>query len=458
MLTMHFYWHEWSDIISSCQAADVSTAGNKENIQQRRRSNDYGGNVPEDRGVYNRDHAQMSNEYGKPDFNQNQDDAYYDEVNYARQDRPPPQYPSGTRFDQGYKMRPPGGPQEAFPGNKKENERSGFEGSDVSHDTSRGDLTKKDSTKALGVVKTDGQANDRMDSSSSHYPQDQGEARRFVKGNEAEQENEKQADLTANKDRVESRDMEQPRQYSYEDTMSASARDDYWERDRYGQEGSERRAQFYDRGADWYRKQERGADYDNSSFQHDQGEDVRRRDEQQYGIGTDYPEMRDNFARMPMKDVYDRPPMRDDPGRYPHGIERDHEDYLPRDYSVEPPFRDEHPRVGEWRGRSHRPVSPPRRESFREQLEFEKRYRDWERQHFPIDDPTREWEYELRRRELLGASVAAANRPVPDYPPREYDPYEREPGWFNESYGIICHQIYLQTFSINLVMFPVLFL
>ena len=76
-----------------------------------------------------------------------------------------------------------------------------------------------------------------------------------------------------------------------------------------------------------------------------------------------------------------------------------------------------------------RGTSPPRRESFREQLVFEKRYRNWEKDNFPIDDPTREWEYELRRRQLLGREDAERLRKLESqqrtgrdpqgYPPRD---------------------------------------
>ena len=113
---------------------------------------------------------------------------------------------------------------------------------------------------------------------------------------------------------------------------------------------------------------------------------------------------RDEYDRLPPRDNYDRLPPRDERDRFPPRDDRYGEESgrLPRrDSAAWPHMREEIGRLSPRRG-MHRSISPPRRESFREQLEFDRRYRDWEKQHFPVDDPTREWEYEMRRRELLG--------------------------------------------------------
>ena len=132
----------------------------------------------------------------------------------------------------------------------------------------------------------------------------------------------------------------------------------------------------------------------------------------------DRPAFRDDYGRPPLKDDPERLPLRDEPYRYPPGDEASR--YGPRQDDLR--TRDERSRYPRDYARG---VSPPRWETFHDQFEFERRYRDWEKQHFPIDDPTREWEYELRRRELLGATIPPPRLPERDYPPRDYYPYGR---------------------------------
>lgn len=203
----------------------------------------------------------------------------------------------------------------------------------------------------------------------------------------------------------------------YNKALPGSGRDDYWESGRPRQEGQyteERYGQLKsERGNEWSQTRDLHMNYAGAAFR-----------EEEY-VSSEYPRMSHSMTRAPIREALDRGPIRGDPGR--SSVEPDPlraaERGLPsRDYPERALLREEPSRLGE----SNRPASPPRQESFREQLEFEKRYRDWERQHFPIDDPTREWEYELRRRELLGESLAPPNRTVSDGPTRNVHSYERE--------------------------------
>ena len=207
----------------------------------------------------------------------------------------------------------------------------------------------------------------------------------------------------------------------HHDGMRPPERDEYWQRDRYPQEGrypDDRSNQFDNRYNEWDRPQDRNRSYGNQGYPPEIG---RRQEVEGYLGGSGFPRapMRDEFGRLPVRDELERPPLRDEPSRYP--LNSDQRDYPPRDYSARPPLRNDESRFEEL----GRPASPPRRESFREQIKFERRYRDWDREHFPIDDPTREWEFELRRRELLGAIPPAAGY-AGGNPPRDYAPYERE--------------------------------
>ena len=249
---------------------------------------------------------------------------------------------------------------------------------------------------------------------------------------------EKQPEVTpsVNRDQLESKDYIEgaPRRPSvYDQGISEPDRVGYW--DRYPveeQHPDNHHDQDYNRESEWTYMQSQSRDDADQNYQDGRmlaaDEDYDRR--------SPYHKVsaRDEWGRLPGRDDITRPITRDDYGRYPRGEDAsryDDREYHLRDYPARAALRDRPPSLGE----SQRPVSPPRRESFREQVQFERRYRDWERQHFPIDDPTREWEFELRRRELLGSSKAAAVSA--GYrnadPPRDYPPYERE-GKHNDSY------------------------
>ena len=212
----------------------------------------------------------------------------------------------------------------------------------------------------------------------------------------------------------------------YDSRIPEPDRGSYW--NRYQAEEQHADDQYYSGENEWHRMHDQSGRYGDQVYQ----------DKGIFGAGEDYDRRsayhrtpsRDEWRRQPMRGEIGRPFARGDVERYPPGGDPprfDERDFYSRDYPARAPFRDE---LNQFR-ELNRPASPPRRESFREQIEFEKRYRDWERQHFPIDDPTREWEYELRRRELLGASQAAADAaasagyeltdPQRDYPPYEMD-------------------------------------
>ena len=87
------------------------------------------------------------------------------------------------------------------------------------------------------------------------------------------------------------------------------------------------------------------------------------------------------------RDRRDEPPVRPGDRRDPPNRNRS----PPREYERRQGDYDYRPRSPEDRARR-----VPRFD------DFEERYRNWEKEQFPVSDPTREWEYEMRRRELLG--------------------------------------------------------
>eukprot|EP00795_Rhopilema_esculentum_P013585 gene13585-4478_t len=209
-----------------------------------------------------------------------------------------------------------------------------------------------------------------------------------------------------NEERLEPNNREEDRGSNVEDTRGQSFHQYQGDRSQYRE-----RMGPQDEERDWQRAgrerplDERYEDYDGG---------VGSRTFEDY----DRPAFKDDYCRPPLKDDPERLPLRDEPYRYPPGEEASR--YGPRqDDSRMRDERSRYPRV------YARGVSPPRWESFHDQFEFERRYRDWEKQHFPIDDPTREWEYELRRRELLGATIPPPRLHERDYPPRDYYPYGR---------------------------------
>ena len=430
-----------------------------EGLQQRGLPDDYRSGTETRGNLFNRDrnllsqgsghpaqkrdpsyHDRRGNEYSKDiheDYyrrGENYEDQYYQGYDMSS-DRPFPHYPSESRLGEGrrgsiQRNAPPG-----FHNEKNINDGRYVDYADATVNEKNIDAPTQSNRKILsgegakelkntekkgsteGAINTNAQVIDR-------------EKGQNIQRDELKLPFENQPEVTSsvNRDQREGKGYteEAPRHPSvYDERVSEPNRGGYWGRypvDK--QHPDDYPDQYYDRESDWAHMQARSRDYEDQNYQDRR---MQATDEDYDGRSGYYRDSaRDEWERLPARDDFARPLSRDDSGRYARGGDvprHDDRDHL-RDYPARAAFRDRPPSFGEL----HRPVSPPRRESFREQVKFERRYRDWERQHFPIDDPTREWEFELRRRELLGASqtppVSAGYRSAD--PPRDYPPYERE--------------------------------
>ena len=396
-----------------------------EGLQQRERLGEYGSGPENKNNPFSRDQSTLPqggkypterrdyhSERGK-DFSQDipdKNDHFYKDFgstynqNYGQsRDRPPPRGLPGARFDQKVEesalQDTSSGFQDSKSGNESRLAGGNTDGkSKAVNESNKNILEGKGMLESNYVEKKGEPKEGSMAANSKRIQRGQGEG--ISQGQPkpvVERQAEVKPDVNLGQPKERRYMEEMPRHSDNEYMMHEQDRDAYWNADEdwYPDNNHD---QFYDRERDWPHMQAQSRGHEDQSYQ----------DRGTLEVEESYVH-REPYHTIPVRDEWGRHPerydvagqhARDGSGRYPmrgDAFGYDERDYQFRDHAARVPFRDHQPPFREF----IRPPSPPRRESFREQIDFERRYRDWERQHFPIDDPTREWEFEVRRRELL---------------------------------------------------------
>ena len=383
-----------------------SSPGNKSNSFSRNQSllpqgRKYPTNRPDYQGERGKDFSQdMRDESDRSykDFGNTYSQSYG-----ASSDRPPPHGLPGARFDQELEESASQDSSSGFQGSKSGHE-SRLSGGNNDGNSKTVNQSNKNILEGKGMVEstyvgkkgepTEGsmEANSKLIERVQGEGIDQGKLMPAV-DNQADAK----PDVNLGQPKERSYMEEMPKHPDNDYRMHEQDRDVYWNADEdwYPDNSHDR---FYDRERGLRHMQDQNRGHEDQGYQGRGALEVER----DYGH-------REPYHTIPARDEWGRPPerhdvageyAREDTGRYPMRGDTsnyDDRDYQFRDYPARVPLRDRQPPFREF----DRPASPPRRESFREQIDFERRYRDWERQHFPVDDPTREWEFEVRRRVLL---------------------------------------------------------